>query len=65
MEDRWSDVEATVMRNFVMVADDGVYDERPIDAATAMYVHGMSGEDIYRACAQLFNAGWDARAKGE
>jgi hypothetical protein len=59
MEGSYLDLKALVIENFVNTYD-GVYDERPIDAARTMYEHGMSNADIHRAMVQVFNAGWDA-----
>jgi len=59
MNDRsWLDVKAMVIEEFVNEYN-GVYDERPIDAARTMFQHGMSGSQIFIAMAQIWNAAYD------
>ena len=62
MEDSYLDLKALVIEKFVNTYD-GIFDERPIDAARTMHMYGMSNAEIHRAMAQVWNAGWDAAVR--
>ncbi len=55
----WELIEAHAYEKFVTVDSDGVYDERPLDAAAEMFISGMSLYEIDRAMCQIWNAALD------
>lgn len=55
----WESIEAHVREKFVKTDSDGVYDERPYDAAMVMFIAGMTLYEIDRAMCQIWNAALD------
>lgn len=59
IKETWSWLEEYVRENYVLDYD-GIMDERPLDAADAMFKYGMTNEEIIRAMAQIWNAAIDS-----